>query len=75
MKHGHFQASSFYDEKDEYPEMSEEKWQWFIIIQSFSIVQDPSPQLTLAEITHIKKHWFLGNPCLQGLKYDPQINP
>lgn len=49
MKHGHFQASSFYDEKDEYPEMSEEKWQWFIIIQSFSVVQDPNLQLTLAD--------------------------
>lgn len=26
MKHGHFQANSFCDEKGEYPEMSEEKW-------------------------------------------------
>ena len=56
MKHGHFQASSFYDEKDEYPEMSEEKWQWFIIIQSFSIVQDPSPQLTLADSSWNHSH-------------------
>lgn len=26
MKHGHFQADSFCDEKDKYPEMSEAKW-------------------------------------------------